>query len=268
MTLLQLSQPPESLQSHPATLSSVIEKRPVFQFFEVGGCIRDELLGMTSKDVDFSVVTDDSCPIENAFENLKFWMEQNSFNICEVKEEFHTIRAKVPNGHPLQSRTQVADFVLARKDGPSSDGRHPDWVTTGTLLDDLSRRDFTVNAIARTTDGELIDPFNGQSDLQNRILRFVGDPEQRICEDGLRVLRGFRFAITKELSIESNTMDALFSDLAIEMIRKVKPDRIREELNKMLKFDSLRTVNMISSNPFMWNVILRDGVRLEATQAQ
>lgn len=240
----------------------------MFKFFEVGGCIRDELMGLHSKDVDFSVVASDAIPIENAFDALEQWMNDNNFKICEIKKEFHTIRALVPKTHSLHERTRVADFVLARRDGPSSDGRHPDWVESGSLLDDLSRRDFTVNAIARAEDGTLIDPFDGQSDIHNRILRFVGDPEQRIKEDGLRVLRGIRFSITKGLTMEATTHETIFSPLAPEMIRKVKPDRIREELNKMLRHDSLATMKMLGTHPVLIESIFRNGVRLEATQAE
>jgi tRNA nucleotidyltransferase/poly(A) polymerase len=242
-----------------------------FQFFEVGGCVRDELLGQTSKDVDFSVVAQEGEFVDatEAFNNLLLFMTTQGFNIFEARQEFLTIRAKVPKGHPLLERTLVADFVLARKDGPSSDGRRPDWVIPGTLDDDLARRDFTVNAIARAVDGTLIDPFNGQDDIKFGTLRFVGDARQRISEDGLRVMRAFRFVVTKGFVFAPGMVDVLTTGFAAEMLGKVSVERIREELIKMFKFDTLASLQLLGSLPVHTRqAIFRDGLRLDATLAQ
>lgn len=240
-----------------------------FQFYEVGGCIRDELLGIQSKDVDFAVVADNSfTDVNSAFNELTNWMEINRFNIFESRPQFLTIRAQVPEDHPLRSRTIVADFVLARRDGPSSDGRRPDWVIPGTLLDDLSRRDFTVNAIARSQEGQLIDPFGGREHLKTMELHFVGDPNQRISEDGLRVMRAFRFVITKGFTFNDDHARILHSEFAADMLRKVSVERIREELNKMLRVDTLRTLSMFGGfSTHTKEAIFRNGLRLEATLA-
>jgi len=126
----------------------------MFQKFEVGGCLRDEFKGIPSKDVDFAV----EAP---SFEAMRDELIEDGFEIFEERPEFFTIRAKVPKGNPLEDRTRVADFVMCRKDGPSSDGRRPDFVEPGTIFDDLARRDFTVNAIARNAiTGEIIDPHS------------------------------------------------------------------------------------------------------------
>jgi tRNA nucleotidyltransferase/poly(A) polymerase len=242
-----------------------------FQFFEVGGCVRDELLGRTSKDVDFSVVAQEGAFVDAtiAFDNLLMFMTARGFSIFEARQEFLTIRAKVPQGHPLQQRTLVADFVLARKDGPSSDGRRPDWVIPGTLDDDLARRDFTVNAIARAVDGTLIDPFNGQDDIKIGALRFVGDAEQRISEDGLRVMRALRFVVTKGFVFAPGVFDVLITGFAAEMLGKVSVERIREELIKMFKFDTLASLQLLGNLPVHTRqAIFRDGLRLDATMAQ
>ena len=123
-----------------------------------------------------------------------------AFNAVRTPE-FLTIRAQVPASEAkLLARTKVADFVLCRKDSASGDGRRPDSVEPGTVLDDLARRDFTMNAIARDVQtGEVLDPHGGREDIKWKTLRFVGDPMTRIREDGLRVLRGLRFMITKGL---------------------------------------------------------------------
>ena len=239
-----------------------------FQFFEVGGCVRDSLLGLSSKDVDFSVVAPEGvfATADEAFVAMEAQLAEQGFQVFESRREFLTVRAKVPKAHPLSARTTVADFVLARKDGPYSDGRRPDWVAPGSLEDDLARRDFTSGAICRSIDGEIIDPFGGVSDVKNKVLRFVGDPKQRIREDGIRVLRGLRFQITKGLIPEPETDAALRSDLATDMLAVVSKERVREELNKMFMestFDSLRLLQTLPDK--MIKTIFSCGLRLEST---
>lgn len=203
---------------------------PKFEVFEVGGAVRDDLLGLPSKDVDFVVVGPES------FEAMVAELKARGFKVFLESPEFVTVRAKVPASMPeLAARTDVADFVLARKDGPSSDGRRPDFVEPGTLEDDLRRRDFTVNAMARGLDGALVDPFGGEADLAAGVLRFVGEPMDRLREDGLRMLRGFRFMVVKGLEAEPATMAALASPEARDLLRSVSRERVREEVEKMLK---------------------------------
>jgi tRNA nucleotidyltransferase (CCA-adding enzyme) len=242
-----------------------------FEFYEVGGCVRDSLLGLSSKDVDFSVVAPEGAffTADSAFLAMEAQLAEQGFQIFESRREFLTIRARVPKGHALEARTAVADFVLARLDGPYSDGRRPDWVAPGSLEDDLARRDFTSGAIAKAIDGSLIDPFGGVSDIENRILRFVGDPEQRIKEDGLRILRGFRFQITKGFDVEESTWDALVSEFAAEMLSKVSVERVREELVKMFRANTLHSLRLLGELPdYTQEAIFRDGLRLDATMAQ
>jgi tRNA nucleotidyltransferase (CCA-adding enzyme) len=242
-----------------------------FQFYEVGGCVRDSLLGLSSKDVDFSVVAPEGAfsTADSAFLAMEAQLTEQGFQVFESRREFLTIRARVPKGHALESRTAVADFVLARRDGPYSDGRRPDWVAPGTLADDLARRDFSVNALARGVDGTLIDLFGGVEDLSASLLRFVGDPTNRIAEDGLRVVRGFRFYITKGLDIEAETWKALISEFAAEKLSKVSVERVREELNKMFRANTLHSLRLLGELPqHTQEAIFRDGLRLDATMAQ
>jgi len=240
----------------------------MFEFFEVGGCVRDSLLGINSKDVDFSVVAKEGAfdDVHVAFSALENYLLEHEFKIFESRPEFLTIRARVGADHPLRERTDVADFVLARRDGPYLDGRRPAWVKPGSLLDDLSRRDFRGNAIARDMGGNLIDPFGGVSDVENKVLRFVGNPTDRIQEDGLRVLRGLRFQITKGFSPTLETWEALTSPLAVHSLRKVSKERVREELNKMFCSSTLNTLALLQSLPQeLVEVIFDSGLRLEAT---
>lgn len=238
----------------------------MFQFAEVGGAVRDKFLGVDSKDVDFvAVPTEFFIDANDAFNALVAHLKETGFQVFLETPEFFTVRAQVPDGHPLKARTNVADFVLARKDSKTSDGRRPDFVLPGTLMDDLERRDFTVNAMA-ILNGELIDPFGGRKDLQNNLLRFVGNPRDRIAEDGLRVIRALRFHITKGFDVESFTWDAVNSDFAAEMLMKVSVERIREELEKMFFADtvsSMETLADIRRN--LKKAIFRDNLRLMPT---
>lgn len=238
----------------------------MFQFAEVGGAVRDSLLGLDSKDVDFvAVPTETFSDASVAFDALVAHLKKQGFQVFLETPQFFTVRAQVPEGHPLRSRTTVADFVLARKDGPSSDGRRPDFVMPGTLLDDLERRDFTVNAIARLN-GELVDPFGGQEDLKNNVLRFVGNPRDRIAEDGLRVMRALRFHITKGLRFDETTWNAVNSDFAAKMLMKVSVERIREELDKMFLANTLWSMEVLFTvHCSVQRAIFRDGLRLMPT---
>ena len=233
------------------------------RLFEVGGCVRDGLLGVPSKDVDFTVIA-------TSFSAMDAHIRGMGLKVFISKEEFATIRAGVPKGHPLRERCTDADFVLARRDGPSSDGRRPDFVEPGTLLDDLSRRDFTVNAMARDPfTGELVDPHGGLTDLEARLLRFVGDPMTRIREDGLRVLRAFRFSVTKGFSLETGTALALKTQEAADMVQKVSIERVQIELDKMMRHDTSRSLRILGAFPeHLMSSVFRDGLRLGATLKQ
>ena len=192
-------------------------------------------------------------------------IESQGLKIFLSKPEFLTIRAGVPKGHALRSRCKDADFVLCRKDGPTSDGRRPEFVEAGTIFDDLARRDFTVNAIARCAEtGEIIDPHGGRADLESRTLDFVGDGEERIREDALRLLRGVRFSITKGLTILA---PHLFNDpKLVALLPPVSTERVRDELDKMFAFDTLETLRALEFLPNLRDVVFsRPGLSLSAT---
>jgi tRNA nucleotidyltransferase/poly(A) polymerase len=245
-----------------------------FSFFEVGGAVRDTVLAEARgesvhvKDVDFTVVADgaDGREAGEVFEAMVAFLTAEGFTPHVVKPEFLTVRAGVPDGHVLRERTKDADFVLARRDGPSADGRRPAFVEAGTLLDDLARRDFTVNAMARSVDGVLVDPFGGAEDLLAGVLRFVGDGMERVREDGLRVLRGFRFMVTKGLVPDEDTFAALTSVEAAEMLSAVSTERVREELERMFAHDTLATLDLLGSVPeHTRRAMFPPGLRLSAT---
>ena len=239
------------------------------RIYEVGGCVRDELgqacgLDWQSKDVDYTVIGCSS--FEEMIERLQ--VEKGFPEPFTTKEETYTATFKVPDSMPeLLERTRVADFVWGRIDGPYTDGRHPDWVKPATTLeDDQRRRDFTVNSMAKDpSTGQIFDPFGGGWDITNRTLRFVGDPGDRINEDGLRVLRGLRFMVTKGLRPTEGTKAALRSQLAAECMTRpaVKKERIFEELVKMFNFDYRASLELLANlPPWTKDAIFRDGVSL------
>jgi tRNA nucleotidyltransferase/poly(A) polymerase len=252
------------------------------EMYEVGGCVRDEILGYKSKDIDFSVVLeeDDFNIFDGVMKDDPFGvMVQNLREMCfeiflETPEHF-TVRAQFPKGHPVilkaiedaggnlkAVRTVTADFVLARKDGEYSDGRRPDSVELGTLHDDLARRDFTMNAIAKATDGTLIDPFNGRKDIEQRLIRAVGDPKERLREDALRAVRALRFSLTKGMRIEGSLQKVLLWEV------KIADERIAEELSKMFRYDTRDALKILHFYPALTDAMLCGKVSLDATLKQ
>lgn len=213
-----------------------------FRIFDVGGFVRDGLLGVRSKDRDCTVVIENGpsgLTIDDGFGLLRDFLTAEGFRIFVETPEHATIRALPPVRGDL-----TADFVLARKDGPSTDGRRPDFVTVGTLADDLDRRDFTVNAIARDcVTGELHDRHGGQADLAAGILRFVGDPMTRIREDGLRIMRALRFNVTRGFTFAPNVIEALHNPEVPALLARVSEERRENELRTM--FDRASTLDVM-----------------------
>ena len=213
------------------------------RLFEVGGSIRDELMGIANPpDRDFCAVS------PKGWDALLAWCHQNMSKVFLVTPEFFTVR-----GH-MRCGGKPIDIVMCRKEQGSLDGRHPEHVEPGTLEDDLRRRDFTVNALAREVDpntlkpiGEIIDLFGGAADIELRQLRCVGDTHDRLTEDGLRVLRAARFAVTKSLSPDIHLLNAL-SDAAWwrHAVATVSEDRVRQELHKMLVHNTADAIRFLA----------------------
>ena len=239
------------------------------KLFEVGGCVRDSLLGIKSKDIDFAV----EAP---SFDAMREFLQEQGFLVFLETPEYFTIRARFPSVKPNEDSSVVkwtetlsrmtADFVLCRKDGEYTDGRRPDDVSAGTLMDDLARRDFTVNAIARSLDGHIVDPFDGQLDLKKRLLRCVGSAEERFTEDALRALRAIRFSITKGFKIDDDIKWALHSDWLPPLVAKVSAERRREELHKCMFHDTnLAMLRIVALPDEMREAIFSDGLWMKPT---
>ena len=136
------------------------------------------------------------------------------------------------------STATIMKITTFRKDGKYSDGRHPDTVEfTSDLIYDLERRDFTINAMAYNVEEGLIDPFNGYQDIQDKIIRCVGNPNDRFREDGLRILRCLRFATQLGFRVDLLTRSALVKQ--INFLDNISSERINSELCKIIDASAL-----------------------------
>lgn len=195
-----------------------------YEAFIVGGCVRDGIMNKSPKDFD---ITTSAKPME-------------------IKKLFSkTIDTGIQHG----TVTVVIDSVnyevtTYRIDGNYNDCRRPEKVTfTNDLKEDLLRRDFTINAIAYHKNLGFIDPFNGILDINNKIIKGVGDPDKRFKEDALRILRCIRFSVQLGFSIEDNTYKALLNN--IELIKNISVERIRDELEKLFLGEYLENIKYL-----------------------
>jgi poly(A) polymerase len=190
-----------------------------FRALWAGGCVRDELLGLTPDDYD--IATDARPP------DLRPLFKRRN----EIGASFGVVQVIGPRGEDRDWLTvEVATF---RSDGTYTDGRRPDTVTFSSPEEDAKRRDFTINGMFfDPVKSELIDFVGGRTDLDAKILRAIGDPTARFTEDKLRILRAVRMATRFDLAIDPDTLTA-GRRMAPE-IRVVSPERIAEELRKLL----------------------------------
>lgn len=239
------------------------------QIYLVGGAVRDELLGIKSNDLDYVMVLDNtSISVEEGFQIMEEYMFRNGFEIFLSTPEMFTIRAKFPKDHPNKGET--ADFVLARKEVGYIEGTRRPILELGTLEDDLGRRDFTINAMAKDSDGNIIDLFNGISDLKHGILRTPKDSSITMLDDPLRLIRAIRFSITKNFIIHHNIWDIMDNYEIIEKLKLVvSKERIQTEMNKCFKHDTIGTLRFISylrdEGMSLPDLLIPEGYYLELT---
>ena len=214
---------------------------------KVGGCIRDSILNVKTKDIDFTFVLDDlNQTVHQGFSQMKSWMEDKKFEIFLSTPDMFTIRAKFPSDHKYAGL--AADFVMARKEVGYVEGTRRPILELGTLADDLVRRDFTLNALAEDEDGNIIDLFNGREDLANGILRTPLPAKITMMDDPLRILRALRFSITKGFTIHEDIFVAMKQPEILEKLRvTVSGERIREEINKMMQKDTVTSLKLLHS---------------------
>ena len=189
--------------------------------YAVGGCVRDYLLGKPEKDIDITT----SAKPETVEEILK----QNNIKVVETGLQHGTVTA-VLNGEPYEITT-------FRKDGEYKDNRRPESVSfVDDVKEDLSRRDFTINAMAYNHKEGIVDLFGGKKDIDNKVIRAVGNADLRFKEDALRIMRALRFSATLCFDIEESTKKAIFDNMYL--LDNIAKERIFTELKKLLAGDN------------------------------
>jgi poly(A) polymerase/tRNA nucleotidyltransferase (CCA-adding enzyme) len=185
----------------------------------VGGCVRDLVLSVEPKDWDIATNAKPE-EVQKVFPDSVY---ENNFGTVGVKTDSEDLKLK------------IVEITTFRLEGKYSDKRHPDEIKFAkTIGEDLSRRDFTINALALNLEGEeeIIDPYGGKEDLKNKVLKTVGDPEARFTEDALRLMRAVRFATEFDLQIEFETRRAILKHAGL--LEAIAKERIRDELIKIL----------------------------------
>ena len=200
----------------PANIKLALDKlkEAGYEAYVVGGCVRDSLLGKEPYDWD---ITTSATPEE----------------VKEVFSDYQQIDTGLKHGTVMiVMEKELIEITTYRIDDGYSDGRRPDKVHfTKDIVEDLVRRDFSINACA-ATDAEIIDPFGGQEDIKNRLIRCVGNPIARFTEDALRIMRGIRFASVLGFNVEEKTKQAMFE--CKHLLRNISQERITVEFSKTL----------------------------------
>lgn len=191
-----------------------------FEAYIVGGCVRDEILGRDPEDWDITTIAKPD-EIKRIFSHT-----------VDTGIEHGTVTVLVP---PEEVERGIRSFEVTtyRIDGEYTDHRHPNAVSfTGSLEEDLARRDFTINAMAYHMERGIIDPFHGQEDLEKKIVRAVGKAKDRFAEDALRMMRGIRFSAQLDFSLDEEAYLGIES--LKESLENVSKERIAVELWKLL----------------------------------
>ncbi len=224
-----------------------------FEAYLVGGCVRDLLLDHVPKDWD---ITTNATP-----EQI-----QGVFPDSFYENDYGTVGVKTGSDDPKIAIVEVTPY---RTESGYSDKRRPDAVTFGTSLsEDLARRDFTVNAIALDTQGHLTDPYDGQKDIKDKVIRAVGNPSERFGEDALRMLRAVRFVAQLGFGIDGATAAAISENKA--NLSHVSRERVRDELVRILESKSPMDALALAQRLGILEYISKDlprGVGIEQNQA-
>ena len=205
-----------------------------YEAYVVGGCVRDALLDIKTQDYDLCT-------------NAKPEM------IVDLFSDHRLVRSGEKHGTiGVVIDKVVYEITTFRTEGGYADSRHPDWVCfVSDIKEDLARRDFTINAIAYSPKTGFVDPFEGQKDLENKVLRAVGKASTRFSEDPLRILRGMRFAVRLGLKIEADTRQSMFN--LVGLMDSLAKERVYDELCKILTQAS--TEDILEFGPILTHVI-------------
>ena len=202
--------------------------------FKVGGCVRDHIIGIKPKDIDYVVELDSFKSFrEFVLTKGKILVEHPEFNTCKVK-----------------INKEVIDFTLCRND----------------IENDVKHRDFTMNAMAINVEtGELLDLHNGQYDIQNKIINTVGVAEHRFSEDANRLLRALRFSITKKMKLSDEIIICLHNEKLVNKLHNVSEERIEHELMEMCKTNTIKTIKLLNEYPLIRDICFSRNIWLIPT---
>lgn len=202
----------DSMIKNAVDILDIIEKMG-YAAYIVGGSVRDIILGHKPKDIDIAT----NCPVDKLESKFK------TFDIGKSKD-FGIVVVNRGGFH-----YEIANF---RQDGKYTDGRRPDTVKVcGGFQDDAARRDFCINAMGIDKNGDILDYFDGVKDIKNKLIKTVGNPEERFSEDYLRMMRAVRFAGKLDFEIDPKTKDAIKKHKS--QVVMLSPERIKDELFKM-----------------------------------
>lgn len=205
-----------------------------FEAFVVGGCVRDYILSDSAKDWD---ITTDALPlqIKNIFEyTVDTGIKHGTITVVYNKQNF--------------------EITTYRIDGEYKDNRRPENVIfTAKIEEDLSRRDFTMNAIAYSKKRGYIDPFFGREDIERKLIKGVGNADKRFKEDALRMMRGVRFANQLGFEIEEKTFQAIKDNK--HLISNISVERIREEFLKLIKSDYIEKIYLLKETGLLFYIL-------------
>jgi poly(A) polymerase/tRNA nucleotidyltransferase (CCA-adding enzyme) len=240
----------------PKEVSQVSEglRKAGFEAYLVGGCVRDLIIGREPKDWD---ITTNATP-----EQI-----QTVFPESFYENDYGTVGVKTESGNP---RTEIIEVTPYRTESAYSDKRRPDTVEFGTSLpEDLARRDFTVNAIALDeSKGHIVDPYEGQKDIKDKLIRAVGNASERFNEDALRMLRAVRLVAELEFGIDGATAAAIKENS--KHLSHVSRERVRDELVRILNSNQPMNALVLSWQLGILEFISPDlirGVGVEQNQA-
>jgi poly(A) polymerase/tRNA nucleotidyltransferase (CCA-adding enzyme) len=232
-----------------------------YEAYLVGGCVRDLLMGVKPKDYD---VTTNATPEEiiALFPKTFYENSYGTVGVVTCGEDLGTVCS--------DETVKIVEVTPYRLESTYSDNRHPDEVQwSENLLDDLGRRDFTVNSMAyNPVTHEIIDPYNGQEDIQNKIIRAVGDANTRFNEDALRLMRAIRFMSQLDFDIEGVTRESVEKNA--NLLENISRERVRDEFIKLIMTDyPMRGLVMMKETGLLEFVIpeLLRGVGVTQNQA-
>ena len=215
----------EAVIPKEVTMVLAVLQAASYEAFLVGGCVRDSIMGVKPKDFD---ITTNATPeqIISLFPKTFYENTYGTVGVVTCGEEGLSLCT--------DETVKIVEVTPYRLESTYSDNRHPDEVLwSKNIVDDLKRRDFTCNAIAyNPVSGELVDPFGGVGDIQAKIIRAVGSPDQRFNEDALRLIRAIRFMSQLDFDIDSVTRESI--EVNAHLLQNISRERVRDEFVKLI----------------------------------